>query len=559
MMKINLLTGTGFLRLTSNGQKGCRRASIRKQDVMSIDEIEAPSRDKGRRGGRDARVLARSRPLGNEDRPVWPGLAGGKFRVFTDAEVQKIHNAVLDVLETIGFADAIPSTVDYLTKVGAVMGSDGRMRFPRALVEDTVAKAARRFPLHGQDPRHDMDPWGTNVYYGTAGAAVNVVDPVTGDYRESNVVDLYDCARIVDALDNVHFFQRTNVCRELVDTYELDINTCYAAVMGTTKHVGTSMVQPEHVQKTLEMLHMIAGGEDKWRARPFVSQSNCFVVPPLKFAEDACKCLEVAVLGGMPVLLLSAGQAGATAPAALAGTVVQAVAECLVGLMYVNAIVPGAPYIFGTWPFVSDLRTGAMSGGSPEQSLLSSACGQMAQFYGLLGGTGAGMTDSKMIDFQAGYEQGINLTLVGNAGTNLIYEAAGMHASLLGICKETLVADNDIIAAAQRTMRGIEVSDESLSLETMKATCMGGPGHYLGSPQTLQLMQRDYVYPTVGDRWSPNQWNEKGRPDYVSRAITRTREIMSGHFPRHVSREVDDAIRAKFPIRLGRADMGGDI
>ncbi len=525
---------------------------------MSIDQIEAPARDAGRRGGRDSRVAARSRPLGNDERPVWPGLPGGKFKVLNDAEIQKIHHAVLDVLEQIGFADAIPSTIEYLTKAGAVMGGDGRLRFPRALVEDVIAKAARRFPLHGQDPRHDMDPWGTNVYFGTAGAAVNVVDPVTGDYRDSNVTDLYDCARIVDALDNIHFFQRTLVCRELVDTYELDINTCYASVMGTTKHVGTSMVQPEHVQKCLEMLHMVAGGEDKWRARPFVSQSNCFVVPPLKFAEDACKCLEVAVLGGMPVLLLSAGQAGATAPAALAGTVVQAVAECLVGLIYVNAIVPGAPYIFGTWPFVSDLRTGAMSGGSPEQALLSSACGQMANFYGLIGGTGAGMTDAKVMDFQAGYEQACNLTLVGNAGTNLIYEAAGMHASLLGICKETLVADNDIIAAAQRTMRGIDVSDESLSLETIKSVCMGGPGHYLGSPQTLQLMQRDYVYPTVGDRWSPNQWNEKGRPDYVTRAVAKTRQIMDIHHPRHVSRETDDAIRAKFPIRLDRAAMGGN-
>ncbi len=113
---------------------------------------------------------------------------------------------------------------------------------------------------------------------------------------------------------------------------------------------------------------MIAGGEDKWRARPFVSQSNCFVVPPLKFAQDACACLELAVHGGMPVLLLSAGQAGATAPAALAGAIVQEVAECLAGLVYVNAIKPGHPAIFGTWCFVSDLRTGAMSGGSPEQA-----------------------------------------------------------------------------------------------------------------------------------------------------------------------------------------------
>jgi trimethylamine--corrinoid protein Co-methyltransferase len=94
------------------------------------------------------------------------------------------------------------------------------------------------------------------------------------------------------------------------------------------------MVDPAHVTECLQMLHFVAGSEAKWRERPFVSQSNCFVVPPMKFAEDACRCLETAARGGMPVLLLSAAQAGATSPAALAGTLVQAVAECLFGLVY---------------------------------------------------------------------------------------------------------------------------------------------------------------------------------------------------------------------------------
>jgi trimethylamine--corrinoid protein Co-methyltransferase len=512
--------------------------------------------DKGRRGGREARVAARSRPLTEDMRPIRPGMPGGRFRPLADADVLRIHNAALDVLEQIGFADAIPSCVEVITAAGGVMGDDGRLRFPRSLVEDMVARAARRFVLHGQDSRHDMEPWGSNVYFGTAGAAVNVVDPVTGDYRESTAADLYDCARLVDALDNIHFFQRTNVCREIPDPYEMDLNSCYASVAGTTKHVGTSWVHQRHVEDSLEMLHMVAGGEEKWRARPFVSQSNCFVVPPLKFAEDACRCLEAAVRGGMPVLLLSAGQAGATAPAALAGAVVQAVAECLAGIVYVNAIRPGAPAIFGTWPFVSDLRTGAMSGGSPEQALLSAACGQMAQFYDLIGGTGAGMSDSKLLDAQFGAEEALNLALVGNAGTNLVYEAVGMHASLLGVCKASLVAGNDIIASVQRTMKGIDVSDEALSVETIRATCVGGPGHYLGSEQTLSLMQRDYVYPVVGDRWSPNEWNEKGRPDYVSRAVRRTEDLLRRHHPRHIDRSIDDRIRQRFPIKLDRAHMG---
>ena len=232
-----------------------------------------------------------------------------------------------------------------------------------------MARAARHFVLHGQDPKHDMEPWGSRVYFGTAGAAVHIVDAKTGVYRDSTTKDLYDIARVVDTLEHLHFYQRSVVCREVATPLEMDINTAYASVSGTTKHVGTSWVQPQHVEASLEMLHLIAGGEDKWRARPFVSQSNCFVVPPLKFAYDACLCLETAVRGGMPVLLLSAGQAGATAPAALATALVQEVAECLAGLVYVNAIKPGAPAIFGTWCFVSDLRTGAMSGGSPEQAL----------------------------------------------------------------------------------------------------------------------------------------------------------------------------------------------
>jgi trimethylamine--corrinoid protein Co-methyltransferase len=303
------------------------------------------------------------------------------------------------------------------------------------------------------------------------------------------------------------------------------------------------------------MLHAIAGGEDKWRERPFVSQSNCFVVPPMKFAADACRCLEVAVRGGMPVLLLSAGQAGATAPAALAGALAQEVAEVLAGLVYVNAIKPGAPAIFGTWCFVSDLRTGAMSGGSPEQALLSAAAGQMGNFYDLTTGTASGMTDSKVADAQAAGEKALNHALVGNSGANMIYESAGMHASLLGFSLESLIIDNDIIGATQRTIKGIEVNEEKLSFETIKDVCLNGPGHYLGSAQTLELMQTEYLYPAIGDRRSPNEWTEQGSTDALQRAAQRVQELLAHHHPSHVPEAIDAAIRQKYPVKLDRAAM----
>ena len=383
-----------------------------------------------RSGGRAARRAARAAALPDHMRPIRPGMSGGTFKPLSDIDIQKIHNAALEALETIGLADAPDSGVAYLTGAGAIQGEDGRIRFPRALVEDTLAKANREITLCGRDPAFDMELSGTRVHYGTAGAAVHMVDVDGQNYRESTVQDLHDAARIVQQLDNVHFLQRPMVCRDITDNREMDYNTVYATASGTKKHIGTSFTEPDFVAPALEMLHMIAGGEDKWRERPFMSNSNCFVVPPMKFATESCEVMERCIEGGMPVLLLSAGMAGATAPSTIAGAVTQAVAECLGGLVYVNAVKPGHPAIFGTWPFGLDLRTGAMSIGSGEQALLTAACGQMHQFYGIPGGAAAGASDSKLPDMQAGWEQMCSNLSAGLSGVNMVYEAACMRLCL---------------------------------------------------------------------------------------------------------------------------------
>lgn len=299
-----------------------------------------------------------------------------------------------------------------------------------------------------------------------------------------------------------------------------------------------------------EMLHMIAGDEARWRARPFVSNSNCFVVPPLRFAPEACLVMEAAVQGGMPVLLLSAGQAGATAPASIAGAVAQALAEVIAGLIYVNAMKPGHPCICGTWPFVSDLRSGAMSGGSGEQGLLTAACAQMLQYYNLPAGAAAGMADAKMPDAQSGYEKGSTLVMAGLSGLNMVYEAAGMHASLLGFCLESLIIDNDMLGQCLRCVRGIEVNEDTLALSVMKDVCLDGPGHYLGHDQTIRLMQSEYVYPEIADRSSPKEWAELGKPNLVEVASRRKAQILHSPHPTHIADPLDTALRQRFDIQL---------
>ena len=514
----------------------------------------------GRRtNSRAAKIAMRKAALADDLKPVHAGMEGGQYRPLTDTDITAINDTVFKILEEVGFADATPHCIELCVSIGAKYSEDdGRLRFPKAVVEDAMDKCCRNLTLYGQDPKHDMHLTGQKVHFSTAGAAVLIADTVKNEYRESTAQDLYDMARIVDKCDNIHMFQRTCVLRDILDNRAMDINTTYNAVSGTTKHVGASWTEVHHLEDTLKMLHIIAGGEDKWRERPFVSISCCHVVPPMKFTEEALGCVRTAVEGGMPVLLLSAGQSGATSPACLAGAVAQAWAECLGGLVYVNAIKPGAPAILGTWPFVSDLRTGAMSGGSPEQAILSSACAQMGNHFDLPTGTACGMSDSKFPDFQGGAERAYTTTCAATSGANIVYEAAGMYASLLSACPESLLIDNDVLGAALRITRGIEVNEQSLSFEVLKDVCMGQKGHYLGADQTIEVMQTEYIYPDFGDRLSPNQWDEQGKPVLLDRAIANKNEILNNYHPTHISDEVDRQVREQFPIFLPREAFGRD-
>ncbi len=509
-----------------------------------------------RSGGRKSKVAIRSAPLAEKNKPVHPGELGGHYKPFEDDDMEAVVENIYRILEEIGFNQATPHCVKACTEYGAIMGSDGRLRMPREIVIKAIDSSNRQLTLHGQDPSNDIEISGSRVYFATGGAAVMIADAKNKTYRDSTAQDLYDMARIVDTCENIHLFQRTCVLRDIEDNYEMDLNTTYNAIMGTKKHVGASWTHSDHLKKTLQMLHMVAGDEEKWRARPFVSQSNCFVVPPMKFAEESLECLRIAVEGGMPVLLLSAGQAGATAPPCLAGTVSQAWAECLGGLVYVNAIKPGAPAILGTWPFVSDLRTGAMSGGSPEQGILSAACAQVGQAFGLPMGTGAGMSDSKLPDFQGGAEHASNVAITALAGANIIYESAGMYASLLSACPESILLDNDALGACMRMVKGLSVNEETLGFDVIKDVCLNLKGHYLGSDQTLDVMQSEYIYPEFYNRLSPGDWHDAGKPEALEMAINKTKEILANHYPQHISNDTDDKIRENFPIFLSKEAIG---
>jgi trimethylamine--corrinoid protein Co-methyltransferase len=507
----------------------------------------------GRRG-REARRLKRAEAQQQRARVVWPGVEGGIYKPLSQREVERIHEGALQILERVGMGDATREICDLARAKGCEISDDGRIRFPRAFIEDVIAGAARNFTLYGRDPAHDLELSGSKVYFGTAGAAVSVPDFQTGRYRPSKLVDLYDFGRLVDQLPNIHWFGRTSVPTELEGGLLMDINVSYAVAAATRKHVAVGFTSGAGVDAAVRMFDMILGGAGRFAERPCCSIYCTGVVPPLRYGEASLEVAVAAARSGMPVDFIIAAQAGATAPASLAGALVQTTAEGLGGVALVNLVKRGHPTVFSNWPFTSDLRTGAFSGGGPEEGLLNAASAQIANFYDLPSGVAASMTDAKLPDAQAGYEKGITSTLVGLAGANLIHEAAGMQASLLGCSFEALAIDSEMLGAVLRAIRGIEVTDESLAVEVIEEV-VNGPGHFLGHPQTLSLMESEYLFPDLGDRQQPAAWEEAGSLDIRARARARVEQALATHYPRYIDPAVDAEIRDAFDIRLAAEDM----
>jgi trimethylamine--corrinoid protein Co-methyltransferase len=167
------------------------------------------------------------------------------------------------------------------------------------------------------------------------------------------------------------------------------------------------------------------------------------------------------------------------------------------------------------------------------------------------------MTDSKFPDFQAGSERASTHAVTAIAGANIVYESAGMYASLLGTCPESLLLDNDLLGASMRMTKGFsDDSEESLCFETIKDVCLNDKAHYLGSEQTIDVMQSEYIYPELSDRDSPNDWADMGKPVILEKAIQKKNELLSEHFPSHISDDIDQKIRKKFNIKLSRNNIG---
>ena len=482
-------------------------------------------------------------------KPITHGIEGGRFNPLNDDALAKIDQAAQKILSEIGMSEAPADVVNTLVENGAQLSSDDRILFPLDMIGKALANIKRRFTLYGRGAGQDMNFSDRNVYVGTGGASPMVLDAKTGTHRRSTLIDLFHAAQLVDALDNIHFFSRPFIAGDIDDPFDLDVNTAFACLIGTSKPIFTSAALPESVRAIARICHSIAGSKEAFVARPFLSLNINHVVCPLRFSGEACAVMKTAAELDIPFHVNTFGQVGASEPVTLAGTLAQVTAETLAGMIYGWCINPNARMTFGARPMITDLRTGAMSGGSGEQAVLMAATTQMAKYYDFPDTCIAGATDSKLPDAQSGYEKSISISLCAQAGSNAITQAAGTQASLMSAALESYVIDNDMLGVIMRSIYPIEVSDELINIDDI-ATAVKGDGHYLGQAETFARMRSDFLYPELADRQSIEQWEKDGKRDIYSVAKTRVKELLTKAKPSQLSDDIEREIRSEFNIVL---------
>ena len=479
------------------------------------------------------------------------GIAGTQYRPLSEKDVETVHDAALTILETTGvtYEEGLSETIDMLAQAGAAVDRDAaRVRFPRALITEQVAAAPSRVTLYGRDPRHDLDVSGHRVHMGAGGTGLTILDLESGEARPSLLKDLYQIGRLVDRLDNIHFFMRPCVPHD-IPPEAYDINSYYACLRATSKHFMTGVNTPAGVEDVIDMVAMIAGGRDKLIERPFISFVSCSTISPLKLCTDSTLIMLAAIRNRIPVALSSAPMSGSTAPMTMAGLLAQLHAEELASISICQLTNPGAPLLYGGIPGMANLASMGYLGGAVECGMMNAAIHQMAHHVGVPNYNSAALTDSKVPDIQAGWEKGLTSLLAAMGGSNYVHHAAGMLESMAAVAYEQYVIDDEIIGSCMKALKGITVDAEHLALDVIDQ--VGPGGNFMTSGHTMKHMRGEYFQGNgVTDRKNRDQWKKNGAQDARDRARQMVRKILKEPEKSYIPEDVDRMIRDRYEILL---------
>jgi len=456
------------------------------------------------------------------------GLPGGSFKPLNEESINRVHQTVIRIIEEVGFEVNSEAARRLFNKAGARVDEEQRrVRLPKDMVLDLISKAPSEVRLCGQDERNDVLLGGSRVHAGTGGTALYIYEPDTGQKRLATLEDLKRIARLVDHLDNIHLFLLPTYPSEL-PVEQVDVNRFFTGLNNTSKHIMGGVYTLDGVKQVIKMAEIVAGSAEALRQRPLISMIACSISPLKMDAHYGDLVVDIAKIG-VPLVCPAEPLCGATSPVTLAGNLVIQTVDSLMGVMLTQIANPGTPVIFGSVATNTDLRNLNYLAGSVEMGLINAAGAQMAQFYQLPFYATGGMTDSKVLDAQSGYESALTSLLCALAGANFIHDAAGLMEFALTVCYEKYVIDNEILGMVMRAVEGIRVDDDTLAFDLISQ--VGPGGNFVSAKHTRRFMRSEHYQPALSDRDNRGEWEAGGKKSTWEKAAEIVRKILSeeGH------------------------------
>ena len=457
-----------------------------------------------------------------------------QFRVLSDDQIEEVFHAALEVLERVGARIHSEEALALLDEAGCQISDGDLVRIPSWLVKESLNTTPRRIVVAGRDRRKRIYLEKNKFYFGTGSDCPSMVDPYTGQVRKYTFDDVYNAARVSDALPNIDFHMSLGLTSGVLpQTY--DRPQLLAMLKGTSKPLVITAVDREGLADQYQMASQVLGGPEEFAKTPlfviYIEPSS-----PLTNSVEAVEKILYAAETGIPAIYTPCIMAGGTGPVTLAGTMVQALAEYLTGVVMAQRKRKGAGVIMGGVNSPMDMATSILSYGAPELALVSAAMTDVSKWLGVPMFSTAGCSDSKVLDQQAAIEATLSITIAALSGANLIHDVGYLESGLLGSF-DMLVMSDQVIGMAKRILAGVTVTPETLATDVIER--VGPGGHYLAQEHTRTHFRTEFWLPTLIDRQMRRTWEAAGKKTMAERIRARVVDILEHHNPMPIAPEVE--------------------
>ena len=470
-------------------------------------------------------------------------MIGHRFELLTEDWISKIHEASLEILEEVGLLVRNAKARERFDTFGCQVDHETQLvKFPKEVIDQFVQVFPSQFTFHGRDPEFDLTLPDDGPVFTTGSSVPDLIDLDTGEVRRATSDDIAQIAHLVNELPGYDVIS-IPVIADDAPPERYHLHRFYPAIKNTLKPVLGSAPNAKEAMDILRLGTLVAGSEEDYRARPFLTYGVCPVISPLLMDNDSTEMLMFYAEQKLPCSIILAPNAGMTAPMTLLGTLAQCNVEFLATAVLAQMSSLGTPLIYSALPTVADMRTGAYAPGGIETVILMIGCAQMARFYNVPCAGFIGLTNAKLNDAQSGYETGLSTMAALNAGLDLFY-TGGLLDGLSTFDFAKLVIDSEIISMLKRMLRGYEESSEGFALDVIKQ--VGPGGTFLNLAHTRKNMRKTSFFPEISDRESRLRWEEFGASDAHQRAIQKAHEILSQENTSVLSHDIDARILAEF-------------